>query len=47
MKIRFEERKELKQKPDMTNLGFGKVFTNYMVVVDLSLIHICHSYCRR
>ena len=34
MKIRFEERKELKQKPDMTNLGFGKVFTDYMVVVD-------------
>ena len=34
MKIRFEERKELKQKPDMNNLGFGKVFTDYMVVVD-------------
>lgn len=34
MKIRFEERKELKQKPDMNNLGFGQVFTDYMVVVD-------------
>ena len=34
MKIRFEERKELKQKPDMDNLGFGKIFTDYMVVAD-------------
>lgn len=34
MKMRFEERKQLKQKPDMNNLGFGKVFTDYMVVVD-------------
>ena len=43
MNIRFEERKELKQKPDMNNLGFGKVFTDYMVVVDYDPEHGWHD----
>ena len=43
MKIRFEERKELKQKPDMNNLGFGQVFTDYMVVVDYDPEHGWHD----
>ena len=34
MEIRFKERKSLKNKPDMNNLGFGNVFTDYMFVMD-------------
>lgn len=34
MKIEFEERKILKQKPDMEDLGFGRIFTDYMILVD-------------
>lgn len=34
MKIKFEERKLLKQKPDMEDLGFGRVFSDYMILVD-------------
>lgn len=35
MEIRFEERKQLKQKPGPNDeLGFGKIFTDYMVLVD-------------
>ena len=33
MKIRFEERKDLKEKPT-GNLGFGKYQTDYMFVMD-------------
>ena len=32
--MKFEERKELKQKPDMDNLGFGRYFTDYMILAD-------------
>ncbi len=34
MKIKFVPREQLKTKPDFTNLGFGKVFTDYMFVMD-------------
>ena len=34
MEIRFEERKQLKEKPDQKNLGFGKYMTDYMFVMD-------------
>ncbi len=34
MEIRFEERKDLKKKPDMNNLGFGKYYTDYMFMLD-------------
>lgn len=34
MKINFIENKNLKEKPDFTNLGFGKYFTDYMFVMD-------------
>lgn len=34
MDIRFVESKELKQKPDQKNLGFGKYMTDYMFVMD-------------
>lgn len=34
MEIRFVERKELKEKPDQKNLGFGKYMTDYMFVAD-------------
>lgn len=33
-KIKFVERKILKDKPDFSNLGFGKYFTDYMFVMD-------------
>lgn len=36
MEIRFEERKELKEKPDQSNLGFGRYMTDYMFVMDWS-----------
>ena len=34
MEIRFEERKQLKEKPDQKHLGFGKYMTDYMFVMD-------------
>lgn len=34
MNIRFEKRKELKEKPDFNNLGFGKYYTDYMFMMD-------------
>jgi len=34
MNIRFVERKQLKDKPDWSNLGFGKYMTDYMFVMD-------------
>ncbi len=34
MEIKVELRKELKQKPDMTNLGFGNYYTDHMFVMD-------------
>lgn len=34
MKIRFEERKQLKEKPKTNELGFGKYFTDYMFMCD-------------
>lgn len=34
MNVKFEERKELKQKPDFNNLGFGKYYTDYMFMMD-------------
>jgi branched-chain amino acid aminotransferase len=34
MEIRFEEAKQLKEKPDQKNLGFGKYMTDYMFVMD-------------
>ena len=36
MDIRFEKRQTLKEKPDETNLGFGKYMTDYMFVCDWS-----------
>lgn len=33
--IRFEERKELKTKPAKdAELGFGRIFTDYMILAD-------------
>lgn len=34
MKIRFEKRETLKEKPDFSSLGFGKYFTDYMFQMD-------------
>lgn len=34
MKIRFEECKQLKQKPNVEELGFGKYYTDYMFMLD-------------
>lgn len=34
MDIRFVEREQLKEKPDWSNLGFGKYMTDYMFVMD-------------
>lgn len=34
MKIKFEENKNLKTKPDFNNLGFGKYYTDYMFMLD-------------
>lgn len=34
MEIRFEQRAQLKEKPDQKNLGFGKYMTDYMFVLD-------------
>ncbi|MCI9151336.1 MAG: branched-chain amino acid aminotransferase [Lachnospiraceae bacterium] len=34
MEIRFEKREQLKEKPDQTQLGFGKYMTDYMFVMD-------------
>ncbi|MFP3156292.1 branched-chain amino acid aminotransferase [Lachnospiraceae bacterium ZAX-1] len=34
MDIRYEQCKELKKKPDATNLGFGKYMTDYMFMID-------------
>ena len=34
MEIRFEERKQLKEKPDQKHLGFGKYMTDYMFIMD-------------
>lgn len=36
MDIRFEKRQTLKEKPDETNLGFGKYMTDYMFICDWS-----------
>ena len=32
MEIRFEKREQLKEKPDQSNLGFGKYITDYMII---------------
>ncbi len=34
MKIRFEETKNLKEKPAVEGLGFGKYYTDYMFMLD-------------
>ncbi|MEG0314689.1 MAG: branched-chain amino acid aminotransferase [Erysipelotrichaceae bacterium] len=34
MEIKIERAKELKEKPDQSNLGFGKHFTDHMFVMD-------------
>ncbi len=34
MDIKFIEREQLKQKPDFKNLVFGKIFTDYMFIMD-------------
>ena len=34
MEIKIEKAKVLKQKPDFSNLGFGKYFTDHMFVMD-------------
>ncbi len=34
MEIRFEQKAQLKEKPDQKNLGFGKHMTDYMFVLD-------------
>ena len=34
MEIRFEERKQLKEKPDQKHLGFGTNMTDYMFIMD-------------
>ena len=34
MKIDFVERKVLKEKPSLSDLRFGKYFTDYMFVMD-------------
>lgn len=36
MEIKIEKAKTLKQKPDFSNLGFGKYFTDHMFVMDYS-----------
>ncbi len=36
MEIRFEKREQLKEKPDQSNLGFGKYITDYMFICDWS-----------
>ncbi len=36
MEIRFEERAQLKEKPDQKNLGFGRYMTDYMFIYDWS-----------
>lgn len=36
MDIRFEKRQTLKDKPDQSNLGFGKYMTDYMFICDWS-----------
>ena len=34
MELKIELRKELKEKPDMSNLGFGNYYTDHMFVMD-------------
>ncbi|KRN51340.1 branched-chain amino acid aminotransferase [Kandleria vitulina DSM 20405] len=34
MEIRFEKAKTLKEKPDQSALGFGKYYTDHMLIVD-------------
>ena len=34
MEIKVERAKTLKEKPDQSNLGFGKYFTDHMFVYD-------------
>ena len=34
MEIKFVETKHLKQKPDVSKIGFGTHFTDYMFVMD-------------
>ena len=34
MEIRFEQRQNLKEKPNMNELGFGKYYTDHMFMVD-------------
>ena len=36
MEIKFVKRENLKAKPDEYNLGFGKIFTDYMFMMDYS-----------
>lgn len=33
-KVKFEQRDNLKEKPDPSNLGFGQYFTDYMLSLD-------------
>ena len=57
MDIKFVKRDTLKEKPDQSNLGFGKYMTDYMFVMDwdkgvgwhyncLVCLSICLSVCR-
>lgn len=36
MEIKFEKALSLKEKPDSSTLGFGKIFTDYMFMMDYS-----------
>jgi branched-chain amino acid aminotransferase len=44
MEIRFEKTEKLKKKPeDESRLGFGKIFTDYMFVMDYDVEHGWHD----
>ena len=34
MEIKFTQAQTLKEKPDPSTLGFGKIFTDYMFMMD-------------
>lgn len=36
-KIQFQQREQLKEKPDQSSLTFGKVFTDYMLSFEYSI----------
>ena len=36
MEIKFEKKSKLKELPDMSNLKFGTIFTDYMFQMDYS-----------